>query len=63
VLPESFPENYVIKSTDPKKPKVEVSYTNAVLNSMVKVCIKQGVPSRTLFALAWISSLVDLLLI
>jgi DNA polymerase epsilon subunit 1 len=40
VLPESFPENYVIKSTHPKKPKVEISYANAVLNSMVKV----GVP-------------------
>ncbi|XP_069681734.1 DNA polymerase epsilon catalytic subunit 1 [Periplaneta americana] len=36
VLPESFPENYVIRSTHPKKAKVEISYTNAVLNSMVK---------------------------
>ncbi|KAJ4448291.1 hypothetical protein ANN_10305 [Periplaneta americana] len=34
VLPESFPENYVIRSTHPKKAKVEISYTNAVLNSM-----------------------------
>jgi DNA polymerase epsilon subunit 1 len=39
MLPESFPENYVIKSTHPKKPKIEISYTNAVLNSMVKVGI------------------------
>ena len=37
VLPESFPENYIIKTTHPKKPKVEISYTNAVLNSMVQV--------------------------
>ncbi|KAJ9597155.1 hypothetical protein L9F63_026956, partial [Diploptera punctata] len=36
VLPESFPENYVIRSTHPKKSKVEISYTNAVLNSMVQ---------------------------
>ncbi|KAJ8897708.1 hypothetical protein PR048_003058 [Dryococelus australis] len=36
ILPESFPENYVIKSTYAKKPKVTISYTNAVLNKMVK---------------------------
>nr|CAD7454366.1 unnamed protein product [Timema tahoe] len=36
VLPESFPENYNIHSTHPKKAKVTISYTNAVLNCMVK---------------------------
>ncbi|XP_046997014.1 DNA polymerase epsilon catalytic subunit 1 [Schistocerca americana] len=36
ILPESFPENYVIESTHPKKSKVTISYTNAVLNAMVK---------------------------
>nr|CAD7589121.1 unnamed protein product [Timema genevievae] len=36
VLPESFPENYNIHSTHPKKAKVTISYTNAVLNYMVK---------------------------
>ncbi|XP_046401826.1 DNA polymerase epsilon catalytic subunit 1 [Ischnura elegans] len=36
VLPASFPENFVITSTHPKKPKVTISYPNAVLNSMVK---------------------------
>nr|CAD7570292.1 unnamed protein product [Timema californicum] len=36
VLPESFPENYNIHSTHPKKAKFTISYTNAVLNCMVK---------------------------
>uniref|UniRef100_A0A8D8VQ89 DNA polymerase epsilon catalytic subunit n=3 Tax=Cacopsylla melanoneura TaxID=428564 RepID=A0A8D8VQ89_9HEMI len=36
VLPASFPENYTIQSTHPKKSKVTISYVNAVLNSMVK---------------------------
>ncbi|XP_076350234.1 DNA polymerase epsilon catalytic subunit 1 isoform X2 [Tachypleus tridentatus] len=36
VLPASFPENYVIRTTNPKKPKVTVSYPGAVLNIMVK---------------------------
>jgi hypothetical protein len=37
VLPASFPENYTVKSTHPKKSQVTISYPNAVLNSMVKV--------------------------
>jgi DNA polymerase epsilon subunit 1 len=37
VLPATFPENYVIKSTYPKKPKVTISYPGAMLNVMVKV--------------------------
>ena len=37
VLPKSFPENFIITTTHPKKSKLEISYTNAVLNSMVKV--------------------------
>ncbi|KAJ7309581.1 hypothetical protein JRQ81_007633, partial [Phrynocephalus forsythii] len=36
VLPNSFPENFVIKSTNAKKPKVTISYPGAMLNIMVK---------------------------
>ncbi|XP_063171878.1 DNA polymerase epsilon catalytic subunit A [Candoia aspera] len=36
VLPNSFPENFVIKSTSAKKPKVTISYPGAMLNIMVK---------------------------
>ena len=37
VLPATFPENYVVKTTHPKKAKVTVSYPGAMLNVMVKV--------------------------
>ena len=37
ILPASFPENYVIKTTNPKKSKVTISYPGAMLNIMVKV--------------------------
>ena len=37
VMPASFPENYTVKTTNPKKPKVTVSYPGAMLNIMVKV--------------------------
>nr|XP_033811806.1 DNA polymerase epsilon catalytic subunit A [Geotrypetes seraphini] len=36
VLPNSFPENFVIKSTNSKKPKVAISYPGAMLNILVK---------------------------
>ncbi|XP_043925704.1 DNA polymerase epsilon catalytic subunit A [Protopterus annectens] len=36
VLPNSFPENFVIKSNNPKKPKVTISYPGAMLNVLVK---------------------------
>ncbi|KAK7073292.1 hypothetical protein SK128_028068 [Halocaridina rubra] len=36
ILPGSFPENYVIKTNHPKKPKVTISYPGAILNVMVK---------------------------
>ncbi|XP_048448853.1 DNA polymerase epsilon catalytic subunit A-like, partial [Rhincodon typus] len=36
VIPNSFPENFVIKSTNPKKPKVTISYPGAMLNILVK---------------------------
>uniref|UniRef100_A0A8C4Y6G4 DNA polymerase epsilon catalytic subunit n=1 Tax=Gopherus evgoodei TaxID=1825980 RepID=A0A8C4Y6G4_9SAUR len=36
VLPNSFPENFVIKSTNAKKPKVTISYPGAMLNILVK---------------------------
>ena len=36
VLPASFPENYVVKTNNPKKPKVTISYPGAVLNIMVQ---------------------------
>ncbi|XP_041470272.1 DNA polymerase epsilon catalytic subunit A-like isoform X2 [Lytechinus variegatus] len=35
VMPASFPENFDIKTTNPKKPKVAVSYPGAMLNIMV----------------------------
>ncbi|ESO90687.1 hypothetical protein LOTGIDRAFT_217825 [Lottia gigantea] len=36
ILPATFPENYVVKSTNPKKSKVTISYPGAMLNIMVK---------------------------
>lgn len=36
VLPSSFPENFVIKTNNPKKPKVTISYPGSVLNIMVQ---------------------------
>ncbi|XP_059166217.1 DNA polymerase epsilon catalytic subunit A-like [Physella acuta] len=36
VLPASFPENYTVKTNNPKKPKVTISYPGAMLNVMVK---------------------------
>ena len=36
VLPASFPENFVVKTNNPKKPKVTISYPGAVLNVMVQ---------------------------
>ncbi|KAL4229089.1 hypothetical protein ACF0H5_012128 [Mactra antiquata] len=36
VLPATFPENYQVKTTNPKKPKVTISYPGAMLNVMVK---------------------------
>ncbi|XP_029426854.1 DNA polymerase epsilon catalytic subunit A isoform X2 [Rhinatrema bivittatum] len=36
VLPNSFPENFIIKSTNPKKLKVTISYPGAMLNILVK---------------------------
>ncbi|XP_058137158.1 DNA polymerase epsilon catalytic subunit A [Dasypus novemcinctus] len=36
VLPNSFPENFVIQTTSAKKPKVTISYPGAMLNLMVK---------------------------
>nr|XP_053633938.1 DNA polymerase epsilon catalytic subunit A-like [Cherax quadricarinatus] len=36
ILPSSFPENYVIKTNNPKKAKVTISYPGAILNVMVK---------------------------
>lgn len=36
ILPSSFPENFTIKTKDPKKPKLHISYPGAMLNLMVK---------------------------
>uniref|UniRef100_A0A8C4T9X8 DNA polymerase epsilon catalytic subunit n=1 Tax=Erpetoichthys calabaricus TaxID=27687 RepID=A0A8C4T9X8_ERPCA len=36
VLPNTFPENFVVKSTNEKKPKVTISYPGAMLNILVK---------------------------
>ncbi|XP_063000312.1 DNA polymerase epsilon catalytic subunit A [Elgaria multicarinata webbii] len=48
VLPNSFPENFVIKSTNGKKPKVTISYPGAMLNIMVKAA---NMPDSELFEL------------
>lgn len=36
ILPASFPQEYTVLTTHPKKKKLNISYPNAVLNSMVK---------------------------
>ncbi|CAN8013629.1 unnamed protein product [Ixodes persulcatus] len=36
VLPASFPENFVIRTSNAKKPKLTISYPGAVLNVMVQ---------------------------
>ena len=36
VLPSSFPENFEILTTNPKKPRVTISYPGAMLNIMVQ---------------------------
>ncbi|TDH12869.1 hypothetical protein EPR50_G00050310 [Perca flavescens] len=36
VLPNTFPENFVVKTSNEKKPKVTISYPGAMLNIMVK---------------------------
>jgi len=38
-LPGSFPENYVVETTNAKKPKVTICYPGAMLNVMVKVSL------------------------
>ena len=37
IMPASFPENYEVKTNNPKKPKVTISYPGAMLNIMVQV--------------------------
>ena len=37
IMPASFPENYEVKTKNPKKPKVTISYPGAMLNIMVQV--------------------------
>ncbi|PRD31688.1 UNVERIFIED_CONTAM: Pole [Trichonephila clavipes] len=36
ILPSSFPENFTIKTTNPKKPKLHISYPGAMLNVIVQ---------------------------
>uniref|UniRef100_A0A8C8ZA88 DNA polymerase epsilon catalytic subunit n=1 Tax=Prolemur simus TaxID=1328070 RepID=A0A8C8ZA88_PROSS len=36
VLPNSFPENFVLQTTNSKKPRVTISYPGAMLNILVK---------------------------
>lgn len=38
ILPASFPDSIVVHTTHEKKSKFTISYPNAVLNFMVKVC-------------------------
>lgn len=56
MLPNSFPENFVIKTTCVKKPKVTISYPGAMLNIMVKVSL--GLQMGLLWAWAPRTSLV-----
>ena len=57
-LPNSFPENFVIKTTSVKKPKVTISYPGAMLNIMVKVSLGlQGGPAIW----AWVPSILTLM--
>lgn len=39
ILPASFPDSLVVHTTHEKKTKFTISYPNAVLNFMVKVCL------------------------
>jgi len=41
ILPASFPDSIIVHTTHEKKSKFTVSYPNAVLNFMVKVCINE----------------------
>lgn len=50
MLPNSFPENFVIKTTNMKKPKVTISYPGAMLNIMVKVSLGPQSPGRGFLA-------------
>ncbi|XP_065643489.1 DNA polymerase epsilon catalytic subunit A isoform X2 [Hydra vulgaris] len=36
ILPASFPENFQVKTTHPKKPKITISYPGAMLNYIVQ---------------------------
>lgn len=36
VLPNTFPENFVVRTSNVKKPKVTISYPGAMLNILVK---------------------------
>lgn len=36
MLPNTFPENFVVKTSNEKKPKVTISYPGAMLNILVK---------------------------
>lgn len=38
ILPASFPDSVVVHTTHEKKSKFTISYPNAILNFMVKVC-------------------------
>lgn len=35
ILPSSFPENYVIKTSNPKKPKITISYPGILLQPKI----------------------------
>ena len=37
MLPASFPDNVILKTSNPKRKEVTISYPNAILNFMVKV--------------------------
>lgn len=53
VLPNSFPENFVIKSTNAKKPKVTISYPGAMLNILVKVSLRPIPASSAVWGNEW----------
>lgn len=45
VLPDSFPQNFDILTTNLEKKKITISYPNAVLNCMVKVTLNKYLSS------------------
>ena len=52
-MPASFPENYVIKSSNAKKPKVTISYPGALLNILVQDEYTNDQVNTDIHSLCW----------